>query len=502
MREQCILAGAVAALAALLCGPAAAGASSGITTPLSVQWVFSMGPDATSLTMPVVREDRVYVSRNGIVHCLDAAAGGQQWQFKPEHGDVTTGPVAFGDLIIVGASDSGLYGLKAATGVVQWKVGCSGPIAPTPIIVNDALMLGAGQMVYSVNPGKGEVNWICAMAAPARYGPATDEAGSMIYFVGQDGSVQCVDATAGRYRWGRRLQTGPQISPPVVGAGRVIVASGRRVYGVARSGGISYTAEMPAGVGPPALVEDTLYLPSVDGSIYLLRARTGAMVERKARYKIEHALTSSPAVTESYVLVGSADGLVVAFDRSTGAARWIYRCRAPGQLPKEGANYGIYAPLLLTDGALLCLTGSGDLYRFSPSAPDGSGPVFGDFEPEPGSARPGGAYVGAVCSIVDDGSGVDPSSIRMTIDGSPVAVGFEVTTGKASSPSAPLPDGGHVVTVSAKDYRGNAASTEWSFVTSMAIAPEPQPGAPGQPGVPGGRGGRPGLGRQPMRRGY
>jgi len=496
MRKECVLASAVAALAVLFCGLAAPGASSDITTPMSVQWVFSMGPDATNLTVPVVGEDRVYVSRNGILHCLDGATGGEQWQFKPEMGDVTTGPVASGNLIIVGGNDSALYGLKASTGAVVWKVGCSGPIAPTPIVVNDLLMLAANQMVYAVDPSTGAVSWICAMNAPAAYGPATDEAGSMIYFVGQDGSVQCVDATAGRYRWEALLRTGPRFSPPVVAGGRVIVASGKRVYGVARSGGIAYAAEMSAGVGPPTVVEGRLYVPSVDGSIYILSARSGAVVERKTPYQIEHQITSSPVVTESYVVAGSADGLVVAFDRSTGAAKWIYRCRAPDQLPNEGANYGIYAPLLVTDGALLCLTGSGDLYRFSASAPDGSGPVFGDFEPEPGSARPGGDYVGAVCSVVDDGSGVDPSSIQMTIDGSPVATTFEITTGKASSRAAPLPDGAHVVTVSARDYRGNAASKEWSFVTDVTIMPEQQPGAPGQPGVPA----RPGAQATPRAR--
>jgi outer membrane protein assembly factor BamB len=322
------------------------------------------------------------------------------------------------------------------------------------------------------------------MNAPAAYGPATDEAGSMIYFVGQDGSVQCIDATAGRYRWAALLRTGPRFSPPVVAGGRVIVASGKRVYGVARSGGIAYAAEMLAGVGAPAAVDNRLYVPSVDGSIYILSARSGAVVERKTPYNVEHALTSSPVVTDAYVVVGSADGLVFAFDRATGAGKWIYRCRAPEQLPNEGANYGIYAPLLVTDGALLCVTGSGDLYRFSASAPDGSGPVFGDFEPQPGSAMPGGNYVGPVCSVVDDGSGVDAASVQATVDGSPVPVTFEVATGKVALRPAPVPDGPHVVKVVARDYRGNEASTEWSFVTDVTIVPEQQPGAPGQPGMP------------------
>jgi len=84
----------------------------------------------------------------------------------------------------------------------------------------------------------------------------------------------------------------------------------------------------------------------------------------------------------------------------------------------------------------------------------------------------------------------------MTIDGSPVATTFEITTGKASSRAAPLPDGAHVVTVSARDYRGNETSREWSFVTDVTIVPEAQPGAPGQPGVPA----RPGAQATPRAR--
>jgi outer membrane protein assembly factor BamB len=340
---------------------------------------------------------------------------------------------------------------------------------------------GAGEL-WRVDPATGQVRWICSMKAPASYGPVTD--GAMIYFVGQDGSVQCIDATAGRYRWGAALVTGPDFFPPVVASGRVIVASGKRVYGVARSGSIAYTAELPAGIGAaPALVEDRLYVPSVDGSIYLLVPRSGAAAERKTPYKVDHALTSTPCVTESLVVVGSADGLVIALDRASGALKWTYRCRAPDQLPNEGASYGVYSPLVIADGGLLCATGSGDLYRFSASAPDGSGPVFGDLQPKAGSAMPGGDYVDVSCSIVDDGSGVDAASVKVTVDGSPVKTSFEVATGEASSQSAPLPDGPHTVRLSAKDWRGNEASTEWSFVTDVTIISAPQPGAPGRPGM-------------------
>ena len=261
---------------------------------------------------------------------------------------------------------------------------------------------------------------------------------------------------------------------------------------MARSGGIAYRAELPVGTGgAPTVVEDTLFVPAVDGSIYLLTARSGAGAARKTPYKVDHPLAGSPCVTESLVVVGSADGLIYALDRASGAVKWIYRCRAPDQLPSEGSTYGVYSPLLAADGALFAMTGAGDLYRFSASAPDAAGPEFGDFQPEGGSAMPGGGYVGISFSVADDGSGVDGASIKATIDGSAVKITFDPVTGEVASLAAPLPDGAHLVKVSAADYRGNESSTEWSFVTDASLIPvQQQPGVPGQRGAIGQQGTR------------
>jgi len=42
-----------------------------------------------------------------------------------------------------------------------------------------------------------------------------------------------------------------------------------------------------------------------------------------------------------------------------------------------------------------------------------------------------------------------------------------------------MADGSHVVKVTAKDYRGNEGSVEWSFLTDESIAPEEPTQLPG-----------------------
>jgi len=443
-----------------------------ITTPLSVQWTFSMSPDPADVAPPVVQGDRVFVSHGGTLYCLDNMTGAEVWKFSPEHAGISTAPVPWKDTIIVGATNATVYGLEAATGKPVWERICASTIAASPLVVNDELIVGAGQMVYSLSPDTGDASWICSLDSPAKSGPVSD--GSMGYFLCHDGSVQCVDISQGRYRWSVDLRTGPRTFRPVTASQRVIVASGNYVYGVARSGSLAWTAEMPTAVGAgPALIGDLLYVPCVDGKLYTLYPRSGAPYHH-IDYSIDHSITSTPVVTDNIVAVGTGDALVYLFDAATGKVKWTYRCRAPEQLASEGAEYGIYAPLVISNGSVYCLVGSGDLYRFSASAPDPVGPSYAEFYPDPGSAIPGNQYVGPALSITDDGSGVDPTSITATVDGKPIPVTFEPVDGLALLDASALPDGSHIVKVTAKDNRGHETSTEWSFLTDSTIQPSPE----------------------------
>ena len=490
MRKR-LLASSIALIAFIALVSTAAFAPSApndITPPLSVQWVFSMGAAPMNVGRPVIQDDRVYISHKGVLHCLDNVTGAEKWNFQPENAAVSTAPVLWKDLVIVGATNAIVYGIDAKTGDPVWEHICASTVAPDPLIFGDMLIVGAGQMVYALSPETGDASWICSLTSTAKAGPISD--GSMAYFLCQDGTVQCVDARQGRYRWSCRLLTGPRTFRPIVASQRVIVASGNRVYGVARSGSIAWTAEMPAGVGgAPSLVGDVIYVPCVDGRIYILYARSGAP-RRSIEYKVDHSMTAPPAVTETAVVAGSGDALIYVFDRASGAVEWTYRCRAADRVANEAAQHGIYAPITVAGGSLYCLTGSGDLYRFSASAPDHAGPVFGDLDPKPGSAVPGGRAVYAVCSITDDGTGVDPASVTGTLDGTPFDVTFDPVDGVATLRSSVVPDGSHIVKVSARDYRGHETTSEWSFVTDISIIPTPEIASPGRAGAAGGRGGR------------
>jgi outer membrane protein assembly factor BamB len=463
---------------------AAAGAA-GLKPPLSVHWISSMGPDPGNRTAPAVQGNRVYVTNDGVLRCLDATSGAEEWRFPAKAETeasstgtgstaaapfrATTGPLVWQDLVIVGADDSGLYGLKASDGTQAWRQTLAGPVRADPILIGDELIVGAQEMVYAVGPSNGQPKWVCSLTAPVSERPVTD--GSMLYFLCQDGSLQCVDAASGRYRWTVPLRTGARAFPPVIAERRVIVASGKRLVAVTRTGGIAWSGEMPVGIGGElAVVDDTLYVPGVDGLIYVLYGRSGQS-QRSVTLKVDGAATAPPLLEGDVLYVATGNALIYALDRSTGADLWTYRCVAPDQGPGEASTFGVYAPMLAAGDSLYVRTGGGDLYRLSPAAADPGAPVFSDLEPEPGSALPGKLAVGLSFAVTDQGSGVDPATIKATIDGASAEVKFEPASGVGTMRLTSPKDGSHVVKVTAKDYRGNSGSVEWSFLTDVSIAP-------------------------------
>jgi len=473
----------------------------GIKPPLSVLWTFSMGADPGSLLAPVVKGDRVFISHDGKLRCLELQTGAEKWKFEPKSEEeeeqveqtketetttgskqgprVSTAPLVVGDLVIVGADNSQLYGLNVSDGKQAWMARCGGPIVPSPLLYGDLVMLAAQEMVYAIDPATGKPVWVSALASVASWGPVSD--GANLYFLCQDGSVQAVDAERGRLRWRSQAFSGARPRPPMMAEHRVLLASGSTLMAVARTGARSWAAEMPAAIGAqPTVNGNTLYVPCVDGTVLALYPSSGRDLHRKP-VKVGSAATAAPLVTGGVVFVGTAGALLYAADLASGEATWGYRCRGPDQPLGVAAELGIYAPIVEADGAILCLTGGGDLFCFSSSARDSVAPRFSDLQPEPASALPSKQAVAIKFVVVDDGSGVDPRSVALIVDGNPTRVAFDPSDGVGEITFPYLPDGSHVVKVTAKDYRGNEGSVEWSFLTDKSVVPEAEtrPGAVG-----------------------
>jgi hypothetical protein len=104
---------------------------------------------------------------------------------------------------------------------------------------------------------------------------------------------------------------------------------------------------------------------------------------------------------------------------------------------------------------------------------DRTPPHLGDVRPDPGSAGSDRTPVIAASLDDGDGTGIDPSSVTMTVDGLDVSGRAQLTGDRLTYlPAAPLAFGSHTVVVNAADLAGNhAAPLSWTFTVRDETAP-------------------------------
>jgi hypothetical protein len=159
----------------------------------------------------------------------------------------------------------------------------------------------------------------------------------------------------------------------------------------------------------------------------------------------------------------------------------------PGQLP-PGTEFSVAA-------SACDLAGNCDTFEWSFVTIDGEDvypPEFLDPEPLPGAVDvPRDTPIGV--DVIDLGSGVDPASVVLAVEGEPLTAELTAIPGGfrvVYVPDAPLPAGRTLTaSVAACDLAGNCSTFEWSFTTEMPPDEEPpvfldeQPPA-GATGVP------------------
>ena len=147
--------------------------------------------------------------------------------------------------------------------------------------------------LYALDERTGRMRWRYAAGSAVTSSPAV--VGGLVYAHTYDGRVFAVRAADGRPVWAR------SVGPPA-----------RLAWG--RESGDDYASS-------PAVVGTRLYVGAIDGNLYALDARTGAVIWR---LRTGGRIWSSPAVAGGAVYVGSLDGKLYKANAADGALRWAF----------------------------------------------------------------------------------------------------------------------------------------------------------------------------------
>ncbi len=447
-------------------------------------WEYPDGADLPQdvLATPIVSEGNVYVPTGAGLYTLDVKTGALKFPpFKLLNGGVITAPVAIGNSVYFGGSDGKLYGINQADG------------QPLPGVWGKGINTNVGLMGNMA------------------------QSHGVLYFVTNNNELHAFTAADATQQWSVRLPGGGSNVTPVIEHNQIYVADGQVICSYSTDGVETWimrtrnTLTAPPGVAPDGSVYITTSLPA----IFALNIAHQLVWKEPAI--LDYPVTAAPVVAGNILIAGSTAGGVYAIDRSTGKLMWDYSIAPTSIDPRHVPVYNsINVPPVVAGTKLLVTTNDGSLTTFSNSVQDSLPPSITPIMPRPGQYTSGDEPFVITAKISDQGCGLNPKMIHLSLDGNAVAMrpnslavakklGFlfhkdtgmltytlvQTSTGTANE----LTDGHHTITITATDWKGNSTTYSWIFTVGDAYPAEDtvqnsgNQRRGGYPGMGGGKGG-------------
>jgi len=531
--------GAVAALALLLSAWAALPAriaaaqtmGSAVEAPMAVLWKYTSVGYGNNPAAPVYADGTIYYASGKVVFAVDAKQGALKWRFPADSATtlaatVITAPTVAGDTVYVSALD-GLYAFGTADGMKKWFINIPNGVAYSPIVFKDAVyVVGQNNRLYAADTKTGDLLpgiWsIKGRAGLDMGGDATSGvsfSNGFIYYVTGNQVLHAIDLTSGALRYSSRIQGDVRIALPVVTGETFYLATGSTLSKYRTNGLLIWPLRLYSDAAAPPTVDaaGNAYVVTVDRYVYAINAQSRSIWKKAVR--VDEEVLASPLIADNLLIVTTARGGVNAFDLATGDLKWSYimapSATSPNYLPLI-TNIG--STPIAVGGTLFVLSDDGSLTAFRHDAPDSLPPTITRVVPEQGDYINGRPPFHISAKVSDAGSGVDVSTLHLQLDGKEIPRrppgtetsekdGFvwesnegiidyftqESDAGRGSN----LSDGHHSVTISVKDWMGNAATKTWTFVVDDTIPRRAIKRSNTQgngPGSSGGKGGGPGAG--------
>jgi len=240
-------------------------------------WRYEVGGPVfgpANLLLPAGGEKKSVVvlsQTDGTAHRIDLETG-KRINTSPTTNRCDGAAAVRGETIAYGNCDAALYLLSARDLKVRRKIEllAEGQVYAGVALTDEAVYAGdrSGRL-YAVSVADGEILWVNdegrgdVSSAPAVWG-------SRVVYSTDDGAVACLEKSSGRTVWRTNIVGRPG-APVITTGGQVVVGS--------------------------------------EGTLHLLRLRDGGILWSR---EVSDEITS-PAIVENRIVVGSADGFVVAF---------------------------------------------------------------------------------------------------------------------------------------------------------------------------------------------
>lgn len=458
-----------------------------IKLPLAVMWQYQAPAYENNTASVVVSKGLCYFASGTTVFAVQADTGSLKWKYPKEKtlpGAVKGTPCVYNGHLYFGSGDKSIYCLNALTGAFEWSQPTGGSVRCAPLITDSgALIVGSDDnTIRALDPETGTPLWPKIFVGTDDISIGMAASSVILVAASMDGNVYGINLTNGKPKWSYRLQSPPGNTTPVIAGDIVMVSYSNYVVGIsARSGSQKWRLTLPSDISAnPVVVGNEFYVACNNNKLYSYKMTIRDPVAKWEKpIDLKLRASTGPIVAGDKIYVMSRDGLLCAYNLEDGSLNWTYVfINRNTDIGVETAE--VKAMPTLANGCLYVLPTNGTLFCLAPDAPDNEKPVALGMYPDMEQAISGVPPIQMSATLTDVGSGIDFTSIVLTLDAKPIPfdidykksmIAYKIKPATTGSQTRILDEGKHLLAIKAKDNFGTELYQEWGFVVDPAILP-------------------------------
>lgn len=466
--------------------------------PAPVAWRWAESTSVAPSGEPQFSGNAVYVAVGGRIYGIDRTSGNTLWRYpagEPIAGAFRQG-CALGDgLVVAAGDDKSVYAVRT-DGTLAWQYLGQDPIATNVVVAGNTVVFGtAKEELVALDSTTGKEVWAEPYKVPEGILPSLKLYQKNVIFSTQQGSLVSFDPITKRENWRQKFgRLNPQGAFCVFGD-RIYVNSSTYLVGLrAFNGSVLWQENIGRTLDlAPAASVDGVVTISRDGNLYSYNL-DGRPIFPKG-VSLQAAPIAAPTFVGKMVCTVMTNGTVNLIDPLTGDAKWNFTMmsgadkNSSSQTGGSGAAGGGGAPgfggggqlggqnnasaattvnytqaagsAVAAGNSLAVITRDGSVFLFDKTlGVDLTPPDISQAWPEPGNDVSGKSPMEILFKIEDFGVGVNPETIKVTIDGTEylgefLREGYYSVKISPLTKNKPLDNGRRKVEVKAADWLGN-----------------------------------------------
>lgn len=512
--------------------------------PAPLAWRWIQPTNSSPVGKPAVQDGTVFVAVGQRMYGLDKETGNQKWKFPlvdPIEGNFKSTVLLTDGLAIAAASNKSIYAVDAATGATKWTYVAPAPIYREPVLAGKFIAFGmTDNTLMIINASDGQPAWQTPIKVYDGFlGGLAAYQGDVIYFTNAYDMVS-LSTTTQKANWTKRFNVLSPDTTPLVLSDTIFVESGPYIYGLSTSRGqkIFEANSNDTLEFAPAANGSSVLGVSRDGKVYLFGSNGRPLIKKEI--DLGSQPTANPSVVGNFFAIPTRNGAINLIDSKTGAVTWSYLIRPIGDMTTSSNNNAGGAgdlggggglsrggvgggrggagqtqpsptkiltipaagPAVVDGNTLLILGQDGSLLAFDKElGVDLTAPKVTMTWPNAGDLVSGQPPLELIFKIEDEASGINISTLKIDVDGTPMDYefgrdGVAIVRISALGKNKPLFDGRKTVTVTVSDWMGNTSNAKFQLVIDNTLKPLVRPtsndnnrGGPGGPGRGNGPGG-------------